>query len=531
MEVLTQDDIQRIHDASLEVLATRGVVFHDNPEAVEILESHGCQVDGSHVRFPREVVEEAMARVPDRDTLKFCAIDLPDEITLKKGESHVGVIGNAYYIYDYEKGADRDCVEADLEDKYLITDSLPNIKFDVNHLTYHSERHGGAVEAVYTAAEDQVTFVRRRVTDRSRVANLAGRSFDTLPMRTTNRSAEECRLEAFSYAVLRGADAAGDLLAKNDNVFVWCNPVSPLQFHPDEARGIIRVARTSWPNRWAMISPAIMMGTTGPVTLASTLVQQNAEVLAGTVLAQLAGAGTPVIYGCVDSPADLRTAEAAAGSLEAGLLNVAAVQLADHYGMPSRIAPGTPSVRAPGVRAAVEQAVGLHMGIAAGGNLITTGLLDSLLMLSYEHLVLLNELVGQVRSITGGIDTTDETSMAIEVIKEHGHPSPGFLTAGHTLQNMKRDVYYSDYTGRTAKSYEDWYDRAHAWVKQVLDREPAEVDLDPTIKDRLAAIEARLKKDPDAWRKDLPPRERVHGEREPWRKDRERWWLPYVQGL
>jgi trimethylamine--corrinoid protein Co-methyltransferase len=99
-----------------------------------------------------------------------------------------------------------------------------------------------------------------------------------------------------------------------------------------------------------MIFPAIMLGTTGPVTLASSLVQQNAEVLAGTVLVQLAGSGTPVVYGCVSSPADLRTAEAAVGSLKAGLLNVAAVQLADHYGMPSRIAPGTPSDRKPSVR-------------------------------------------------------------------------------------------------------------------------------------------------------------------------------------
>jgi trimethylamine--corrinoid protein Co-methyltransferase len=531
MKVLTQDDIQRIHEATLDVLASRGVVFHDNPEAVEILKSYGCQANGFQVRFPRQLVEEAMAQVPDRDTLKFCVFDFPDEISLKQGESHVGVIGNAYYIYDYEKGTHRDCVEADLEDKFLIADSLRHIEFDVNHLTYHSERHGGAVEATYDTAEAQIAFVRRRVTDRSRVADLTGRSFDTLPMRTTKRSSEECRLEAFSYAVLRGAEAAGDLLEKNDNVFVWCNPVSPLQFHPEEAQGIIRVARTNWPNRWAMISPAIMMGTTGPVTLASTLVQQNAEVLAGTVLAQLAGPGTPVIYGCVSSPADLRTAEAAAGSLEAGLLNVAAVQLADHYGMPSRIAPGTPGDRKPSVRAAVEQAVGLHMGLAAGGNLITTGLLDSLLMLSYEHLVLLDELVGQVKHITRGIDTTDEISMAVDVINEHGHPSPGFLTADHTLKHMKRDIYYSDYTGRTAKSYEGWYDKAHSRVKQVLDRKLAEVHLDPAVQERLAAVEARLKEDPDTWREDLPPRERVHGEREPWRKDREAWWFFYVQDL
>jgi trimethylamine--corrinoid protein Co-methyltransferase len=263
-----------------------------------------------------------------------------------------------------------------------------------------------------------------------------------------------------------------------------------------------------------MISPAIMMGTTGPITIASTLVQHNAEVLAGTVLAQLAGAGTPVIYGCVSAPADLRTAELAVGYLESGLLNVAAVQMADHYGMPSRIAPGNASDKKPGVRAAVETVVGLHMGISAGGNLITTGILDSLLMVSYEHLVLIDELVGQIRSVTNGINTTDEISMAVDEIKEHGHPSPGFLASDHTLKYMKHDIYYSDYTGRTEKSYEEWYDRAHARVKQVLDRRPEQSQLEPLINERLAAVEGRLKEDNESW-------QRGEGD----------WWRFYVQDL
>ena len=529
MKILTQEDIQRIHDASLDVLGSTGVIFHDNPEAVELLESQGCQADGFRVRFPGELVEEAMARVPDRNTLKFCVFDLADEISLKQGESHVGVIGNAYYIYDHEKGAYRDCVEADIDDKLLIVDSLRNIEFDVCGLILHSERHGGRVFEDYDKVQAGTEFIRRRVMDRSRVASLTGRNPGTLPLRYGGRSAEESRLELLGTMIMRGVESTEDLLEKRDTAFVWCNSVSPLQFHPEEAEGIIRVARSGRRNRWVMISPEVMMGTTGPVTVAGSVLQANAELLAGTVLAQLAQAGTPVIYGCVGAPADLRSAEINHGNFATGLLNVATVQMADHYGMPSRISPPNTSDRKPGVRAAVEQVMGLHMGIAAGGNLITTGLLDSTLMISYEHLVLMDELIGQIRSITTGIDTTDEISMAVDEIKEHGHPSPGFLASDHTLKNMKRDIYYSDYTGRTDKSYEEWYDKAHTQVKRVLDRQPAEGHLDPTIEGGLTAVEARLREDNVSWRKGLEARTRWN--RAVWRTGEEEWWRFYVQDL
>jgi trimethylamine--corrinoid protein Co-methyltransferase len=265
------------------------------------------------------------------------------------------------------------------------------------------------------------------------------------------------------------------------------------------------------------------------VTVAGSVVQANAELLAGMVLTQLAQAGTPVIYGCVGAPADLRSAQINHGNLETGLLNVATVQMADHYGLPSRISPPNTSDRKPGVRAAVEQVMGLHLGIAAGGNLITTGLLDSTLMISYEHLVLVDELIGQIKSITRGIDTTDEISMAVDEIKEHGHPSPGFLSSDHTLKNMKRDIYYSDYTGRTEKSYEEWYDKAHRQVKRVLDRKPAEWLIDPTIEKRLAAVEARLSEDNLSWRKGLDAGTRWN--RANWQTGDDAWWRFYVQDL
>ena len=515
MEVLTEQDLHRIHDASLEILETNGVTFHQNSEAAEVLGKHGCKVDGFRVRFPKALVEESLGLVPDRDQLSFdyAPLAVTEPMSLKKGETHVGLIGNAFYIYDYQRGSHRDCVEQDEDDKCLVLDSLQNVKYDCCNLVFHSERVGKRITPDFSSADPAAAFLRRRVRDRQRALRLTGRSPDTLSMRLLSRTGQELLLQGLSIVVLQGRPDGERLLERCFIPFVWCNPKSPLQFSAEETSGIMAVARSSAASRWAMISPEVMMGATGPVTIAGALVQQNAEILAGSVLAQLVQPGTPVIYGCVTAPMDLRTAEISQGNFEAALINAAAVQMADHYGMPSRIAPGNTSARKPGVRAAVEMTLGLYMGLAAGGNLITTGLLDSTLMVSYEHLVLMDELIGQIGSVTRGI-STEGSGLALDVLKEHGHPSPDFLGSDHTLEHMKRDIYYSDYTGRTNRSYEDWYEKAHARVGQVLDRQPDDERLEPAIEERLAAVEARLREDNESWR-------RAQGE----------WWRFYIQDL
>jgi trimethylamine--corrinoid protein Co-methyltransferase len=387
------------------------------------------------------------------------------------------------------------------------------VEFDCCNLVFHSERVGKRIEPDFGSAETTTSILRRRVRDRARALTLTGRSPDTLAMRLLSRTNRERLIEGLSMVVLQGRQVGERLIERCFMPFVWCNPKSPLQYSPEETDGIIAVARSSAASRWAMIAPEVMLGATGPVTIAGALVQHNAEVLAGAILAQRVQPGTPVLYGCVSAPMDLRTAEISQGSFETAMINAAAVQLADRYGIPSRIAPGNTSARAPGVRAAVEMTLGLHMGLAAGGNLITTGLLDSTLMFSFEHAVLLDELIGQAKSVTHGIES-GEIGLAMDVLEEHGHPSPDFLGSDHTLQHTKRDVYYSDYTGRTKRSYEDWYQKAHARVTQILDRGPADDQLDPAIEERLQAVEARLREDGESWRSGRPD-----------------WWPFYVQDL
>ncbi len=508
---LTDEVEARIHEASLKVLADTGVWFRDCPEAIDLLEGHGCAVDGYRVRFPKSLVEECLTQLPDRNSVTVWLGSLRDRLTVRQGESHVLLVGNAYYTYDYEAKIARDCDKADIDRKFLVLDHLRNIEGDNCILLL--ERTNWQPVATYDTVESCMAFLHRRVRHQASVRDdpIAGRH--DLPLHGgMGWNEEETRLARLAHMIVAGPEATEKMLTRANQAFVWCNPVSPLQYHPDEARKIISVARDTSRPRVVLLAPEIMMGATGPVTVGGTLVQHNAEVLAGTVLAQLAGPNTTVIYGCVSAVMDLRVAEVSLGSFETGLIHAACVQMANRYGMPSRIAPGNSSARQHGPRAAVEQVLGLYMGLAAGGNLITTGLLDSTLMLSLEHLILLDELVPHIRSIVGDIKL-DEYSLAVGEIWKHGHPSPDFITSDYTVQNMKKDIYYSDFCGRTAKSYEDWYEKAHQKVQEIL-KMGDEYQVDKCTLVKLDAVEALLKKDNLTWREDRPD-----------------WWLPYARVL
>ena len=253
------------------------------------------------------------------------------------------------------------------------------------------------------------------------------------------------------------------------------------------------------------------MGATGPVTLAGSLAQHNAEVLAGVVLAQFVNPGSAVIYGNVGAPMDLRVPEVSHGNIETQMFQTATIQLADFYGLPSRVSNGCPSVNAPGPRAVFETFIGLFMAMNAGGNLITTGLLDSTVMISYEHWLLVDEIIEQLKRTLPGIVVDDE-HLALDLIQREGHPNTNYISSDHTLANMRKEIYYSTYTGRIKESYEDWYYKAHKKLSDILQKNKP-FEWDPVIKERMKTLKARLMEDNQSWRKD--------GD----------WWAKYTRGF
>ncbi len=128
---------------------------------------------------------------------------------------------------------------------------------------------------------------------------------------------------------------------------------------------------------------------------------------------------------------------------------------------------------------------------------MTTGLMDSTVMLSYEHMVLVNELVDQYKQIH---INTDIEHIARDVIEAQTPPDYDFLSSDHTLRFMKDAVHYSDFAGRTARPDGDWYEIAHEKVKEIFASPPEDDEESRIVDDRLAAVVARVKEDDVSWR-------------------------------
>lgn len=530
---LSDGDLERIHNKTLEVLAEVGVFFGDNEEVNKVLSGEGCNIKEGRAYFPPEVVEKNLAKVPDRKNLtlnvnrSYESINsLRDNpLSFKKGQVNIGLIGNPYYIYDYEDGEMRECNESDVEDKLLILDNLDNIDFDYCNLITAAERYiGKSDRRSYQNIDNCHKFLQQWVRGRAGIKNNS-------IYWTTNMSPEEQRLAFLGMAIIEGKEAITEIFPRRSGLTFWCNPLSPLKYKPEEAHEIVKVSRHGGNRGWVMIAPEVMLGLSGPVTISGALIQHNAEVLAGVILAQMAKPGANCMYGSVSAPADLRNAQISQGNFETAIFNAAVVQLADKYGLPSRISPGNTSARKPCSKAAVEQIAGLIMGASAGGNLITTGLLDSTLMISYEHLILLDELIEQTKLLKSSV-SVDEDSMAIDTIRNVAEGKEDFISCDHTYKFMKKDIYLSDFCGRLERNYKDWYDIAHIRVKDILKQRSSKLNSD--IKGRLESVVARLKEDDSSW---LCGSENefwgvnLEDNTLPWQSEREEWWSFYLQDL
>lgn len=497
-KMLSESDIDRLHRATLKVMADVGVTFHSCHEARAILESAGCCIEQNKVKFPSELVDDCLSRISDRDSFAFYSPDESSKLTLSKGATYFATMGNPFYLHEYKPNDIRDTTWADRDEFVYLFGKLENFDIYFGRYVTKEEKMAGEPDYLECATpEETIGFIHHRFY-RQRVMNKV-----SLP--TLGRNRNNIRAGILRNLIFR--NNMTNLVEKPLDV-VWVSSISPLQ-HDDQMDGLIEAARLDQP---IMVSPDVLLGGTGPITMAGALVQQNAEILSALVLAQCVKPGAKFIYGTVSNPMDLRIGDLSMGNIEQAMLTAASVQLADHYGLPSRVSCGNTGAKEPGVRAAVEASMGNFIGAMAGGNIITTGNLDCTSMMSYEHLVLLNEVFHHIRRYLAGINM-DDTCMALDLIREQGHPAPNFIGHQHTLLNMKEEVYLSEFIGRIPAAYEEWYAKAHQKIEAIMTKENLDAfKWDKPIQEKIETLESRIREDNKTWKSDRPD-----------------WWEKYVE--
>ena len=258
-------------------------------------------------------------------------------------------------------------------------------------------------------------------------------------------------------------------------------------------------------NQACVISPFILSGAMSPVTVAGTLTQILAEVLAGASFTQLIRPGAPVLFGTFAASISMQSGAPTFGTPEPALVSYGAAQLARRMGLPFRTGGSLCASKVPDAQAAHESANTLNMTLLAGANFVlhAAGWLEGGLSACYEKFMIDQDQLGMMQKMAQGVDISEE-AQAMDAIREVG-PGAHYLGCAHTQANFQTAFYRSALADNN--SFEQWEiegrkrieDRANALCRSWLDAYEAPA-LDPDIDEALLAYVANRKNSmPDAF--------------------------------
>ncbi|MBR5329489.1 MAG: trimethylamine methyltransferase family protein [Firmicutes bacterium] len=470
LKVLSADDMALIHEKACELLAKKGIIFQTD-HAVETFRKHGAKIDDHTVYFPKEMVDDALSHCPSTFLLE--GMDPNKNVMVGEGLL-IHPAGGEVFIEDHD-GTRRAPTLEDFANLQKIYQACPNIDIAGYQPLSPSD-----------------------VSERIKGLHCMLRSFRhsnkplLSPMELdTSEQKEEC-LELFNVAY-------GKENYIEDHYLTWhavC-PNTPY-FYSDFACEGIRVYAEH--NQPVIIVSAPMSGITSPVYLFSTVILSIAEMLAGLVYAQLIRPGVPVVLSASLTYGNMRYATWECAAPDTTLMLCASIQMfREFYHLPARAQTGVTSSKCIDYQAGMETMQSFLSSAFAGVNLTsqTVGSLANLLTTSLEKTVLDDEVVGRVRYILKGMDTSMET-IAMEDLM-NATPCSDFMTNESTLLHF-RDGWQPDLSDwRTTDAWEadgkkDVTDAAHKRVLQILEDAP-ETLLDPAqekaISDFIAKIEQK----------------------------------------
>jgi trimethylamine--corrinoid protein Co-methyltransferase len=419
-EFLDHNQIEAIHRGSLDILENAGATFLSAP-AQRILGDAGAIVNSKNgnVRIPASLVKESLQKCPG--TFRLYARNPKHDLQIGGTKQYMTCGGEYPYILDLESGARRLALSSDLVPLIKVTDALDNISVGGSYIIAPSD-----IPELYRHIERSVLHYKH--------------TSKTTHWDTEGYIGSSRELGATHNLELAATVAVGmENLSKRPVGTSSICPSSPIIYDGGLTDDMIEYARHGVP---ILIEPMDNAGATSPNTLAGSLLQTNATVLAGLVLVQVVKPSNPVVYGSIPVNLDLRTVVPAVGCPETALRCAAGAEIAKYYSLPSAMSGGVSDSKTPDVQAGLESALTMLTTVLAGANWIrvVAGALEYHFTASFEMLVIDDEIFGMARRIAEGIHVNEDT-LATSLIKKiaplHGH----FMGERHTLDHIDSDRY------------------------------------------------------------------------------------------
>ena len=422
-EILNEEALQIIEWNADTVLEEIGVNFIENPAALDLWRGAGADVKGERVHIPRGLARKLCATAPKAFTQH--ARNPARNVDVGGRNLVLAPVYGPPFVRDAEGGR-----------RYAtIADFRKFVKLGYMSKWLH---HSGG-----TVCEPTDVAVNKRHLDML----LAHMTLSDKPymgsVTEPSRAADSVEMSK----ILFGAD----FVDRNTVMTSLININSPMTFDGIMMGALEVYARA---NQATIVSPFIVGGAMAPVTVAGTLTQVLAEVLAGVAYSQLVRAGAPVIAGAFVTSIDMNSGAPTFGTPEAAHITYGAGQLVRRLGLPYRSGGSFCGSKLPDAQAAYETANSLNMALLAGVNFMlhACGWLEGGLVSSYEKFVMDADQLGTLHHLAQGI-IMDTNGQAMDAIREVG-PGGHYLGCEHTQANFKSAFWRSDLLDY--KPFETW---------------------------------------------------------------------------
>ena len=418
LTILTDEEVEGVHQATLCILSEVGIVL-TQPEAREVLAGAGAAVRDDRVLLPPDLVEQALAQCPHQVTVRGRN---GEPVVLGDGTLHWHNLGGAPDVYDPRTGQRRPAAVQDAHASARLLDAL-----------------------------DSVTTVTPFFTPQDVPGPLMSLAMyrHTLPHTTKPVQGPGVQTAAEVGYAVRMAAVIGP---PTEVLTLGISPVSPLIFPDDVAEAMIAVARTRVP---LTPLPCPIAGATAPMSLAGSLAQQNAEVLASIVLAQSVQPGLPIVYCGRLAMMEPRTGLSVWGGVELGLASAATVQMGHRYSLPVNVYGFSTNAHVLDLQNGYERALNAAIPALAGADELSgIGEMEAGVMGSYAQMVCDDEIAASVGRLRRGF-AADEGALAVEVIAAVMAGSRNFLEQRHTVRYLRAgEVLYTRLAER--RSWGEW---------------------------------------------------------------------------
>ena len=466
-EILNDEALEIIEANAETVLAEIGVNFPENPGALKLWADAGAEIEGERVRIPRGLARKLCATAPSRIVQHA-----------RNPERNVEIGGRSLVLAPvYGPPFVRDAAGGR---RYAtIADFRKFVKLGYMSKWLH---HSGG-----TVCEPTDVPVNKRHLDML----LAHMTLSDKPYMGSVTEPSRAEDSVEMSKILFGAD----FVDQNTVMTSLININSPLTFDSIMMGALEVYAKAG---QACVISPFIVGGAMAPVSVAGTLTQVLAEVLAGVAYSQLVRPGAPVIFGAFVTSIDMNSGAPTFGTPEAAHITYGAGQLARRLGLPYRSAGSFCGSKLPDAQAAYETSNSLNMGLLSGVNFMlhACGWLEGGLVSSFEKFVMDADQLGTLHHLARGVDMS-ETGQAMGAIAEVG-PGGHYLGCEHTQANFKTAFWRSDLLDY--KPFETWDEEgardtvalAAIRVEKLLN-DYQKPPIDPAIEEALNAYVAKKK--------------------------------------